>query len=258
MGEVLVCLERDELPPSGHPIGQKRKTRSGVSGASPRVAFVDVTDHREPLRPRTPRWAPLAPPYNREMSADAETRQEATRILRSIASGAGGDSGALLDLVYEELRELAGLYLARERSDHTLQPTALVHEAWLRLIDQEVEWEGRAHFIGVAAQGMRRILVDHARGVNRVKRGAGWKRVELHPDLAEGEGASLDLVSLDRALAELSEQSERLGRLVELRFFGGLEMEAIAELLGVSERTVRRDWRFARAWLTERLAEMDA
>lgn len=194
--------------------------------------------------------------YNRGVSADQETRDEATRLLRSVAEGA--DAGGLLELVYEELRELAELYLARERANHTLQPTALVHEAYLRLIDQETPWQGRAHFIGIAAQSMRRILVDHARGVNRLKRGGGLARVELSDELAADEEAGVDLVALDSALEALSEQSERLGRIVELRFFGGLEMEAIGEVLGVSERTVRRDWRFARAWLTERLAEQDA
>jgi RNA polymerase sigma factor (TIGR02999 family) len=187
------------------------------------------------------------------MSADPEPRHETTRLLRSVAEGNRGASGELLEVVYDELRRLAEAYLARERSDHTLQPTALVHEAYLKLIDQEVEWQGRAHFVGVAAQGMRRILVDHARGVNRLKRGGGWKRVELHPELSNEEPTTFDLVELDRALSELSEQSERLGRIVELRYFGGLEMDAIGELLNVSERTVRRDWRFARAWLTERL-----
>ena len=199
--------------------------------------------------------------YNRRVSPDDEnrdeTRDEATRMLRSVAEGA--DAGGLLELVYGELRELADLYLARERVDHTLQPTALVHEAYLRLIDQETPWQGRAHFIGIAAQSMRRILVDHARGVNRLKRGGALARVELPAELlADDEEPGIDLVGLDSALAALSAQSERLGRIVELRFFGGLDLEAIGELLGVSERTVRRDWRFARAWLTEHLKESDA
>ena len=225
-------------------------------------------DDRTFQPPIPPRWAASASPYNRSMDAERDQacsrgpqggsdseRGEATRRLRSAVSGDAGASGALLELVYEELRQLAGVYLSRERADHTLQPTALVHEAYLKLIDQAVDWRGRAHFIGVAAQGMRRILVDHARGENRAKRGGGWKRVELQPDLAGDQVEDFDLVALDKALAELAEQSERLGKIVELRFFGGLEMEAIGELLGVSERTVRRDWRFARAWLTERLAE---
>ena len=179
-------------------------------------------------------------------------------MLRSVSAGDGAAAGELLELVYGELRSLAQRYLARERVDHTLQPTALVHEAYLRLIDQDVAWQGRAHFVGVAAQSMRRILVDHARGVNRLKRSGGLKRVELPDELAKGEEPTLDIVALDDALAELSAQSERLGRIVELRFFGGLELQAIAELLGLSERTVRRDWRFARAWLTERLGDAGA
>jgi len=193
--------------------------------------------------------APDSDPEHR----DPETRAEATRVLRAVTEG--GEAGRLLELVYAELRGLAEAYLARERVDHTLQPTALVHEAYLRLIDQQVDWQGRAHFVGVAAKSMRRILVDHARGVNRLKRGGGYGRVDLPEDLADREGGDIDLIELDVALDALSAQSERLARIVELRFFGGLELEAIGELLGVSERTVRREWRFARAWLTEHLQE---
>ena len=196
--------------------------------------------------------------YNVPMGAEELSRGEATRLLRRVTEtspGAGESAGRLMDLVYQELRQLAGGFLSHERSDHTLQPTALVHEAYLRLIDQEVEWQGRAHFMGIAAQSMRRILVDHARGVKRLKRGGGLRRVELSEDLAEATPAGVDVLALDTALAELSGQSERMGRIVELRFFGGLELTAIGELLGVSERTVRRDWRYARAWLTDHLEQ---
>ena len=174
-------------------------------------------------------------------------------MLRSLVSGDTTKAEALLEVVYTELRELAGMYLARERSDHTLQPTALVHEAYVRLIDQNVDWQNRAHFIGIAAQAMRRILVDHARGTERLKRGGGWKRVELDSDIPEHEAGTLDLVALDKALSKLAEYSERQARIVELRFFGGLEIEAVAEVLGVSARTIMREWSFARAWLTEEI-----
>lgn len=162
---------------------------------------------------------------------------------------------ALLEAVYDELRRLAGAYLARERSDHTLQPTALVHEAYAKLAAQETPWNNRAHFLGIAAQAMRRILVDHARGKHRAKRGGGWQRVELDVALAEDPAQSLDLVALDEALSELAELSPREAQVVELRYFGGLGVEEVGEVLGVSTRTVKRAWRFARAWLLARMTE---
>lgn len=162
---------------------------------------------------------------------------------------------ALLEAVYDELRRLAGAYLARERNDHTLQPTALVHEAYAKLAAQETPWNNRAHFLGIAAQAMRRILVDHARGKQRAKRGGGWQRVELDVALAEDPTQSLDLVALDEALSELAELSPREAQVVELRYFGGLEVEEVGDVLGVSARTVKRAWRFARAWLLTRMTE---
>lgn len=160
----------------------------------------------------------------------------------------------LLEAVYGELRSLADAYLRRERSDHTLQPTALVHEAYLRLIDQtRVDWRNRAHFVGVAAQAMRRILVDHARAVGADKRGGHFERVELDAELAPDETTDVNLVALDRALTKLGELSERRARIVELRFFGGMDVESVAALMDISTATVTREWRFARAWLTEEL-----
>lgn len=155
-----------------------------------------------------------------------------------------------LPIVYAELRRLAASYLSRERKGHTLQPTALVHEAYVRLIDQkQIDWTNRAQFIGIAAVMMRRILVNHARDRVAGKRGGGAEHVPL--TLAgEGIGApEVDLLDLHDALTDLSESDPRKGRIVELKFFGGLTTEEIAQTLEVSVATVERDWKFARAWL---------
>jgi len=158
----------------------------------------------------------------------------------------------ILPIVYAELRRLAASYLRRERPGHTLQPTALVHEAYVRLIDQrQIDWSNRAQFVGLAAVMMRRILVNHARDRVAEKRGGGAEHVPL--TLAgEGIGApEIDLLDLHEALNDLSEADPRKGRIVELKFFGGLTTEEIAGTLGVSVATVERDWKFARAWLYE-------
>lgn len=161
-----------------------------------------------------------------------------------------------MPLVYNELRALAESYLKQERPDHTLQATALVHEAYMKLIKQEdVEWQNRAHFFGVAAQAIRRILVDHARHHQRAKRGGGRQRVQLDEDVALLDQSDLDLLALDEAMEKLAEFHERASRVVELRFFGGLSREEAAEFLGISLRTVSDDWRMARAWLRRELAE---
>ena len=165
-----------------------------------------------------------------------------------------GPDGAL-PLVYAELRRLAASYLSRERQGHTLQPTALVHEAYVRLIDQrQIDWHNRAQFIGLAAVMMRRILVNHARDRIADKRGGGAEHVPL--TLAgEGIGApELDLLDLHEALNDLTETDPRKGRIVELKFFGGLTTAEIAENLGLSVATVERDWKFARAWLYRAMA----
>lgn len=161
----------------------------------------------------------------------------------------------LFDALYGELRSLAAAHLRRERSDHTLQPTALVHEAWLKLsVQDELPADGRSRFLAVASQAMRRILVDHARGKGRTKRGDGRARVDLDPSiLAVGESENLDLMALDEALVALDDASTRQARIVELRFFGGLPEAEIAAILGISERSVQRDWRIARAWLLARM-----
>jgi RNA polymerase sigma factor (TIGR02999 family) len=164
-----------------------------------------------------------------------------------------GDRAALdqlLPLVYDELRRLARHYLRRERSDHTLQSTALVHEAYLRLGgDNPPEWQNRAHFFGIAAHLMREILMEHARTRNAAKRGGGACRLTLDEAIAVQNQPDLDLLELDRALCELAGFDEQQSRIVELRFFGGLTIEDTSEVLGISAATVKRDWVTARAWL---------
>lgn len=181
-----------------------------------------------------------------------------TDVTTLLAQASSGDKSAvhrLLPLVYDELRRLAAFYLRRERSDHTLQATALVHEAYLRLIKQDqVDWQNRAHFFGVAAQSIRRILVDHARHHQRVKRGGDRQRIALDDDVAIDKGRDLDLVALDDAITKLAEHNKRGAQIVELRFFGGLTREEVAEYLGISIRTVADDWRFSRAWLRRELS----
>lgn len=163
----------------------------------------------------------------------------------------------LFPLVYNELRKIARAHLRRERADHTLQPTALVNEAYLRLVDQErVEWQGRAHFFGIASQMMRRILVDHARKKNAARRGAGAHKVTLDEAFLAGTSDSVDLVALDDALARLAEIDPDQERMVELRFFGGLTIEETAEVMGTSPATVKREWTTARAWLYRELSPL--
>ena len=178
-----------------------------------------------------------------------------TRILSEIADGDRQAVGRLLPLVYEDFRALASRHLARERAGHTLQPTALVHEAFLKLVDQSrVNWQGRTHFFAVGAQAMRRILVEHARSRKRLKRGGEAHRVLLDEGVALVEGNPADVLALDEALVKLATLDERQARVVEYRFFGGLTMEEIAEVLDVSKRTVEGEWRVARAWLHRELS----
>lgn len=179
-------------------------------------------------------------------------------VSRLVAQSAAGDAAAaaeLFPIVYEELRRLAAAALRRERTDHTLQPTALVHEAFLRLAETPgASWENRAHFVAIAARVMRRVLVDHARGRNALKRGNGEIRVPIDDVDVPAVGQDVDLVALDDALARLALLDERQARIVELRFFGGLSVPETAALIGASERTVKRDWQVARAWLTRELS----
>lgn len=178
-------------------------------------------------------------------------------VTRLLVNWSNGDQHALEDLmplVYGELRRLAGSYLRRERADHTLQSTALVHEAFLRLVNQrEVQWKSRAHFYAIAAQMIRRILVDHARAQQAEKRGSGAIKLELDDAMAIAPEQGLDLLGLDAALERLAKMDERQGRIVELRFFAGLSIEETAEVMELSPATIKREWSLARAWLYREL-----
>jgi len=179
-----------------------------------------------------------------------DERGDVTRILGRLSAGDAEAFDQLLPLVYDELRRLAGSYMRQERDGHTLQATALAHEAYLRLRGREqVSWQNRAHFLAVAAQAMRRVLVDHARAKRRKKRGGDLEQTTLHQIAAPAGGPELHLLALDAALTKLAETDPRKCRVVELLYFGGLTAAEAGEVLGVTSRTVERDWQFARAWL---------
>ena len=181
--------------------------------------------------------------------------QDVTRLLVQLTDGNREVLDELLPLIYRELRRLAAHYLRRERRDHTLQATALVHEAYMRLVDQtQVQWQNRAHFFGVAAQMMRRILVDHARKYHASKRGSGAEKLSLDDISPLATKTDMDLVHLDEALTRLAELDPQQSRIVELKYFGGLTIEEIAEVIGVSPATVKREWATAKAWLFRELS----
>lgn len=186
---------------------------------------------------------------------EMDNSQDITEILRSWSGGNHIAADQLFPIVYDELRRLAKGYLRQERSGHTLQPTALVHEAYMRLIDQtRVSWENRTHFYGIAAQMMRRILVDHARARATDKRGGSAQRLSLEDVNISVEQDATDLIALDEALTSLARFDERKSRVVELLYFGGLENKEAAEVLGVSEKTIQRDWKMAKMWLYRELS----
>ena len=177
-----------------------------------------------------------------------------TELLRARGDGEDGALERLTPLVEAELRRLARGYMGRERRGHTLQPTALVNEAFLRLTDaRRIRWQDRAHFLGISARLMRRVLVDHARSRGYRKRGGGAQRVTLNEELVASPAPALDVVALDRALEALAVVDVRKSRMIELRFFGGLSVEETAEVLDVSPDTVKRDWRLAKLWLLREL-----
>jgi RNA polymerase sigma factor (TIGR02999 family) len=193
------------------------------------------------------------------MSNDAPN--DVTRLLAQLADGDQAVLDDLLPRIYTELRGLASNYLSREhRKNHTLQPTALVHEAYLRLVDQKAaRWEGRSHFFGAAANIMRQILVDHARRHNAEKRGGEFEKMQLAESIViASKEKSFELLALDEALQELATLDSQKTKIVELRYFGGLSVEETAEVLGVSEITVKRHWRVAKAWLYDRLKPGDS
>ncbi len=212
-----------------------------------------------------------APVYSR--SAEAQSKSEPTvelrcmsdaqanltSLLRAASSGERDDVNALMAAIYDDLHRLAAGHMRGERRDHTLQPTALVHEAYLKLIDQRsTDWKDRAHFFSVASRVIRRILVDHARGRLADKRGGGQRGLSLHDVEPAAPGAGIDLIALDEALNELQELDPRQAEIVELRFFGGLTIDEIAETLSMGRRSVDREWSAAKAWLSCQLEDQSA
>ena len=177
-----------------------------------------------------------------------------TVLLRRWSAGDAGALDALLPAVQDELRRLARSYMRREREGHTLEPTALVNEAYIRLVDQhDVRWASRGHFFAIAAQAMRRVLVDHARGHIAAKRGGGAERVTLSGMAAEADRVDVDVLWLHEALERLARLDERQARVVELRYFAGMSVEEVAEVLEISPATVKREWSTARLWLAHAL-----
>ncbi len=184
---------------------------------------------------------------------------DATQILAELNAGRADAAERLLPLVYDEFRAMAARYLRHERGNHTLQPTALVHEAYMKMVDQSrIDWQGRTHFFAVAAQAMRRVLIDHARHHRRQKRGGGRHKIALDEAVALSPQREEEVLALDEALQRLAEIDARQAKVVELRFFGGLTVEEVAKVLGVSKRTVEGDWTMARAWLKRELTREDA
>lgn len=193
--------------------------------------------------------------YSRIRTVNLNPQTQVTQLLHRWQEGNPEALEALMPMVYSELKRLAGSYLRRERPDHTLQSAALVNEAYLRLVDQtQTRWQNKAHFYGIAAQMMRRILADHARGHNAAKRGAGMPELELDEAMAQAQSRSVDVLDLEEALQRLEKLDAQQGRIVELRFYSGLSIEDTANVLGISPATVKRDWAAARAWLFREVA----
>ena len=189
------------------------------------------------------------------MDKDSPPKHEITQLLDKWSSGNQSALDELYPLVYDELHRLASRYMSRERKGHTLQTTALINEAYVRLVDQRnVHWANRSHFFAISAQIMRRILIDHARSHAYAKRGGGQQKVSLDETATLQVARAAALISLDDALQSLAEIDQRRSQVVELRYFGGLSNEEIAQALGISPNTVTRDWNMARAWLYQQLA----
>lgn len=191
------------------------------------------------------------------MNRSGPDHDRITQALQSLREGNPANLEEVLPAVYEELRVVAGRKMSSERADHTLQPTALIHEAWLRMSGRAgAGWQDRAHFFAVAARAMRQVLVDHARRRSAEKRGGDLQRVTLHEEIS-GESATheFDLLDLHNAIDKLAENDASLGQLIELRFFAGLTLDETAEVMGVSRRKVAKDWSFARVWLSRELSD---
>ncbi len=183
-----------------------------------------------------------------------QPQKDVTGLLNAVGAGDQNAPGKLLELVYEDLRRLAAAYMKNERGDHTLQSTALVHEAFIRLVDwKTVSWENRAQFFAVAAEVMRKVLIDHARQKKAQKRDGGRQKIMLDEAVSFSSEKELDLLALEEVLAALETVDKRQAKIVELRFFGGLSIEETAHVLNVSETTVRREWTFAKAWFQREL-----
>ncbi len=180
-----------------------------------------------------------------------------TQILNDLSGGDQQAADRLLPLVYDELRALAGSFFARQTPGHTLQPTALVHEAYMKLADSDLEWASRAHFFAVAAKAMRQVLMNHARDKVAAKRGGGWQRITLDAAVTPMATREIDILALDEALDRLNALSERQARVIELRFFGGLTIAEAAHILGVGTTTVEDDWHLAKAWLSRELKKIE-
>ncbi len=185
-------------------------------------------------------------------------QNDVTRLLADIQKNKPGADEELLPLIYEQLRGMARYYMRTERSNHTLQTTALVHEAYLRLLGhEETDWEDRAHYFRVAARAMRRVLIDHARGKGRIKKGGGWRQEAFDQATLFVDMPPSELLDLNDALTKLTAIDPPLGQVVELRFFGGLTVDDTARVLGISPRKVKKDWRLAKAWLKRELSPAD-
>lgn len=185
-------------------------------------------------------------------------KSQITVLLSDITSGNKSKANELLPLVYDQFKSLASNYFRRENKGHTMQPTELVHEAYMKLVDQDrVDWKGKTHFFAVGAQAMRRILVDHARAKNRIKRGSGEPKLSLDEGLTISTEKNEDLINLDDALLRLEQIDERQAKIVELRFFGGLNVAETAEAMGLSKRTVEKEWTMIKAWLRKEISEGD-
>lgn len=189
------------------------------------------------------------------MNSDEQNSLEITRMLRGWSGGSREAFDELLPLIYDQLHKQAARYLRRERNDHTLQPTDLINEAYLKLIDQrEVNWQNRAHFFAIAGQAMRRILVDHARTKHRDKRGGDEEKLPLEEAMTVvADEKNIDLIALDEALTRLEKNDQQQARIVELRYFSGLSLEDTAEALNISRATAARNWAMAKAWLHREL-----
>lgn len=179
-----------------------------------------------------------------------------TAVLQALSSGDQNETDRLMPLVYDEMREIAARYMSRQPAGHTLRSTALVNEAYLKLCSgEDANWRGRSHFFAAGAQAMRRILVDHARAKSRDKRGGDLQRVELEENLLGREQPNEDILALNEAIIKLQDLDPRQAQIVELRFFGGMTVQQVAEAIGVSKRTVELEWKMVRAWLRKELAE---